>query len=97
MIRSSQPPQLDLARNKFDLPLLVDMEAFFEFSFWLAEELLDLEAKYGSKHSSRHAEAWGKGSNCLSRSCVRAIQSRRDIAREATVAFRGCASLALRF
>lgn len=60
MIRSSQLPQLDLARNKFDLPLLVDMEAFFEFSFWLAEELLELEAKYGSKHSSRLQRPGGK-------------------------------------
>ena len=53
MMRSAQIPQLDLARHTFDLPLLVDMEAFFEFSFWIAEELLDLEAKYGNKHLGR--------------------------------------------
>ena len=53
MIRSPQLPQIDLARHMFDLPLVVDMEAFFDFSFWIAEELLDLEAKYGKKHSGR--------------------------------------------
>ena len=53
MIRSPQIPQLDLARHKFDLPLIVDMEAFFELSFWIAEELLDLEAEYKDKHSGR--------------------------------------------
>ena len=53
MIRAPQLPQLDLARHKFDLPLVVDMEAFFDFSFWIAEELLDLEAKYQDKHSGR--------------------------------------------
>lgn len=53
MIRSPQIPQLDLARHTFDLPLLVDMEAFFEFSFWIAEELLDLETQFKEKHSGR--------------------------------------------
>ena len=53
MIRSSHLPQLDLARHRFDLPLLVDMEAFFDFSFWIAEELLDLEAEFKCKHSGR--------------------------------------------
>ena len=27
-------------------PLTMDMQQFFEFSFWMAEELLDLEAQY---------------------------------------------------
>jgi len=29
------------------------MEAFFEFSFWIAEELLDLEAQHLVKNSGR--------------------------------------------
>ena len=53
MIRSPQLPKLDLARHKFDLPLLVDMEAFFGFSFWLAQELLELEDEYKNKHAGR--------------------------------------------
>ncbi len=53
MIRSLSVPQLDLARHRFDLPLLVDMEAFFDFSFWIAEELLELEAEFKEKHAGR--------------------------------------------
>ena len=53
MIRTTQLPQLDLARHTFDLPLLVDMEAFFEFSFWIAEELLELESEFRAKHGGR--------------------------------------------
>ena len=41
-----QSPKLNLTRRPSQLPFMVDMERFFEFSFWLAEELLDLEAQY---------------------------------------------------
>ena len=37
---------IDLARQGDSSPLLVDMEAFFEFSFWIAEELGDLVAEH---------------------------------------------------
>ena len=37
-------PKINLVRNPSELPLEVDMEAFFDFSFWLAEELVDLIA-----------------------------------------------------
>ena len=37
-------PKLNLARNPEQAPFFVDMERFFEFSFWIAEELLDLVA-----------------------------------------------------
>lgn len=50
--RIPQLPQLNLTRGPYDQqPLFVDMEAFFEFSFWIAEELLDLEARL--KHRNR--------------------------------------------
>ncbi|MEM7457062.1 MAG: hypothetical protein AAF456_22155 [Planctomycetota bacterium] len=39
-------PRLNLSRNPGEPPMMVDMQAFFEFTFWMAEELLDLEAKY---------------------------------------------------
>ncbi len=43
------PPQINLARRQFEEPFFVDMESFFEFSFWITEELLDLEASYKLK------------------------------------------------
>ena len=39
-----ETPKLNLSRRPGQPPLLVDMERFFEFSFWMAEELLDLVA-----------------------------------------------------
>ena len=53
VIRTPQLPQLNLARNQFDRPLFVDMESFFDFSFWISEELLDLEAKFLTKNQPR--------------------------------------------
>lgn len=43
---NTQPPQINLARRRFEEPFFVDMESFFEFSFWMSEELLDLEATH---------------------------------------------------
>lgn len=51
VIRTTQPPQLNLAQNRYDRPFFVDMEAFFEFSFWISEELLDLETRFQPKRS----------------------------------------------
>jgi hypothetical protein len=52
--QNPQPPQVNLASHKFDRPFFVDMEAFFEFSFWMTEELLDLEARHKQKpHEKR--------------------------------------------
>ncbi len=56
MIRSAELPQLNLARQPRDLPLWVDMEAFFDFSFWIAEELLELETEFVAKHQGRLQE-----------------------------------------
>ncbi len=44
--REITPPKLNLSRNPAESPLCVSMESFFEFCFWLAEELQDLEAQY---------------------------------------------------
>jgi hypothetical protein len=50
-IRLPHPPIIDLQSNRFEEPLKVDMQAFLDFSFWMSEELLDLEAKFASKTS----------------------------------------------
>ena len=39
-------PQLDLNRRPDVGPWMVDMQRFFEFSFWMAEELIDLEVRF---------------------------------------------------
>lgn len=49
VIRTPQQPQLNLAQSQYDRPLFVDMEAFFDFSFWISEELLDLESRFKQK------------------------------------------------
>ena len=41
-----EAPKLNLSRHPDRPPLMVDMERFFEFSFWIAEELLDLVAEH---------------------------------------------------
>jgi len=51
--RIPQAPQLDLSRSRYEKPLFVDMEAFFDFSFWISEELLDLEARFKPKNQPR--------------------------------------------
>ena len=53
VIRTPQLPQLNLSRNDFDQPFFVDMESFFEFSFWMSEELLDLEEQFKLRNQSR--------------------------------------------
>jgi len=42
-------PTLELTLTRFESPLEVDMERFFEFSFDLAEDLLDMEARFATK------------------------------------------------
>ena len=51
--RIPQAPQLNLSRGQFEKPFFVDMESFFDFSFWISEELLDLEARFKPKHEPR--------------------------------------------
>lgn len=44
--RNTAPPKIDLSRRAAEPPFMVDMQGFFEFSFEMAEALLDLEAQY---------------------------------------------------
>ena len=59
MIRKPQAPQFNLSPDKFETPFFVDMESFFEFSFWISEELLDLEAQFMAKNSPRLSRELG--------------------------------------
>jgi hypothetical protein len=45
-VRPMTTPQLDLSRRPNVGPWMVDMQRFFEFSFWMAEELIDLEVRF---------------------------------------------------
>ena len=44
--REFSTPKINLSRKPGERPLDVGMEAFFEFSFWMAEELTDLVARH---------------------------------------------------
>jgi len=46
-------PKLELTLTRFESPIEVDMERFFEFSFDLAEDILDMEARFGAKRNRR--------------------------------------------
>lgn len=45
-LRKIQTPKINLNVPAGAVPLTMDMQKFFEFSFWMAEELLDLEAEF---------------------------------------------------
>ena len=45
-IRENPLPRLNLACRSDQPDFFVDLQSFFEFSFWIAEELLDLEARF---------------------------------------------------
>ena len=61
VIRNSEISVLNLARNKYDSPFFVNMQSFFEFSFWISEELVDLEAKFKPKHKGRQQPVSSSG------------------------------------
>ena len=44
-------PKLELSLTRFEAPMEVDMERFFEFSFDLAEDILDMEARFGANRN----------------------------------------------
>ena len=46
--------KLELTLTRFESPLEVDMERFFEFSFDLAEDILDMEARFGAKRNRQN-------------------------------------------
>lgn len=43
--RDIQPPKINLS-GPGQTPFRVEMQGYFEFCFWMAEELLDLEARF---------------------------------------------------
>ncbi len=53
-------PPLNLARKTSDPEILVDVAAFFEFSFWMAEELQDLICQFQSNERRLHDQRLGK-------------------------------------
>ena len=59
-IRQNTSPTVRLTDNRFEQPLTIDMQAFFEFSFDMAEDLLDLEAKFGPPATGDCLEAAAK-------------------------------------
>jgi hypothetical protein len=44
--RELTPPKLNLTRHPAQQPMYVNMDTFFDFCFWMAEELQDLEARF---------------------------------------------------
>ena len=56
---------VNLESNKTRMPLRVSMESFFDFSFWLAEELDDLVAEH--RFSEREIGGVGQTSSILGR------------------------------
>ena len=44
--REIHQPRIRLNDRLGNEPMTMDMQQFFELSFWIAEELLDLEAEY---------------------------------------------------
>ena len=51
--RLKHPPTIELPSNRFEEPIEVDVEAFFEFSFWMSSELLELENRFAPKTSDQ--------------------------------------------
>ena len=49
--RELTPPKLNLARKAGEPPMRISMESFFEFCFWMAEELQDLEARFDANRN----------------------------------------------
>ena len=46
IFRTIDTPKIRLAVPAGQPPLMMDLDSFFEFSFWMAEELLELEAEF---------------------------------------------------
>lgn len=46
-------PTLELTLTRFEAPIEIDMERFFEFSFDLAEDILDMEARFNAQRKPR--------------------------------------------
>lgn len=46
-------PTIELTLTRFEAPIEIDMERFFEFSFDLAEDILDMEARFKAHRKPR--------------------------------------------
>lgn len=55
--RETCSPMLNLNRRDDQPPFFVDLQAYFEFCFWMTEELLDLEAQFKPRRA-RGPLAW---------------------------------------
>lgn len=55
---SPHPLQLTLTDRAENSRIIVDMEAFFDFSFWLAEELEDLVAQWSPLAAPNVKKPW---------------------------------------
>ena len=51
MVRSATAPKVNLHWGRESQPIPVDMQKWFEFNFWMAEELLDLVAQHELQQS----------------------------------------------
>lgn len=51
--RLLHPPTIELPSNRFEEPLKVDVQAFLEFSFWMSEELLNLETQFAPRSAAQ--------------------------------------------
>ena len=49
--RLKHPPTIKLPSNRFETPIEVDVQAFFDFSFRMSEELLELENRFAPRSS----------------------------------------------
>jgi hypothetical protein len=53
-LRLPHPPTINMQSNRFEDPIDVNLEAFLDFSFWMSEELLELENRFAdSKKASK--------------------------------------------
>ena len=51
--RLKHPPTIQLPSNRFEEPIEVDVDAYFEFSFWMSAELLELENRFAPKTANQ--------------------------------------------
>lgn len=51
--RTLPPPTIELPATRFEAPLQLDLERFLAFSFWMTEELLDLEERHADPRRRR--------------------------------------------
>jgi hypothetical protein len=45
-LRLPHAPEIALCSNRFEEPISIAVDAFVDFSFWMSEELLELENRF---------------------------------------------------